>query len=411
MKNLSLNRYMIIEWLVLAIAFLIPFMPKVLNILIGLLALLVITDSGFRKRLPTIFSNRIALASIILYLVYVLGMAWSVNMQYGWLDLQIKFSLLVFPILFGGIGNHPGLSYRKIFIVFSLGCLTALVICLLRAAYNYSESGIDGFFYQKLSYFIHPGYFAMYLNFGIYFLIHGIVFTEKLTDQRWRILLFPIIIFLIGGLLLLSSKAGIMILLLTLLATIVFLITRRQPWKILIALILILTGALMITIFTPEISKRWSEMSNTISGTLEETQGHTTGLRLKVWEGAIKLIQDKPWFGVGTGDVKDELVKKYEELKLMEPAVMRLNAHNQFLQTTVTLGIFGVAILLLLLFYSFIYFVRSRNYLALSFLVIVAFNAMIESILEVQAGAIFFAFFLGIFIWIQNDKKMAVPDL
>lgn len=42
-------------------------------------------------------------------------------------------------------------------------------------------------------------------------------------------------------------------------------------------------------------------------------------------------------------------------------------------------------------------------------LLIIIFNAMIESILEVQAGVIFFAFFLAIFSLEGRDHPLVVP--
>src|SRR5688572_31938553 len=98
MKWLKLNRRLLIEGLVISIAFLIPFMPKLLNILIGLLVILVLTDVNFRSRIRNVLSNRIAISCILFYLFYLVGLLWSINMKYAWLDLQIKFSILVFPL-------------------------------------------------------------------------------------------------------------------------------------------------------------------------------------------------------------------------------------------------------------------------------------------------------------------------
>ena len=38
--------------------------------------------------------------SAALYVLYLIGMAWSTNMEYGLFDLQIKLPMLVLPVLF-----------------------------------------------------------------------------------------------------------------------------------------------------------------------------------------------------------------------------------------------------------------------------------------------------------------------
>ncbi len=73
----------------------------------------------------------------------------------------------------------------------------------------------------------------------------------------------------------------------------------------------------------------------------------STGMRIQAWESALDLVKSNPIFGTGTGDVKDELVKMYNSKGFVEIFNLRLNAHNQFLQSFAALGIFGFLLLLL----------------------------------------------------------------
>jgi O-antigen ligase len=71
----------------------------------------------------------------------------------------------------------------------------------------------------------------------------------------------------------------------------------------------------------------------------------------------------------------------------------RLNAHNQYLQTTVALGVIGLLVLILILLLPALQAYRQNNFPYFVFLVLLGFNLLFESMLETQAGVVFYAFF------------------
>lgn len=383
----------------MAVAFLLPFMPKALNIFIGLLLLLFIIGGNFKEKFRQLLNNPAGFISVIIYLLYVFSLCWSENFRYGWLDVQIKLSLLIFPFLFAGISVRNSVLYS-----FVTGCLAALLICSTRAVYLYPTQGIEGFYYQKFSYFIHPGYFAMYVNLAVCILFHELIFKSDLNNSK-KLLIFSAAIFLIAGILLLSSKAGIFLLILTLIASIIFLIVRNKSRRLAVTLAVILTGSLLFSVASPEVFKRWSEMSNTLSGTVKLDQGHTTGQRLKAWESSLSVIKENAFTGVGIGDVKDALLSKYRELDYQELIDKNLNSHNQFFQTTIAIGISGFVLLFWMILSLFTRSLKSSDFLGIAFVTIFLFNILIESVLEVQAGVIFFAFFNGFFGQYKSEEK------
>jgi len=96
---------------------------------------------------------------------------------------------------------------------------------------------------------------------------------------------------------------------------------------------------------------------------------------------------------VGTGDVEDALVKKYQEKGISMAAEQRLNAHNQYIQTYLAIGLPGFLILALMLFLPAWQAFRRYNLVYFLFLSIMAFNFIFESMLEAQSGVVFYAFF------------------
>jgi O-antigen ligase len=73
----------------------------------------------------------------------------------------------------------------------------------------------------------------------------------------------------------------------------------------------------------------------------------STGQRLDFYYNTLQIVQDHPFFGVGTGGFPEA----YEKQTLGKDVMPTRNPHNEFLLITVQTGVIGF-ILLLYLFYS-----------------------------------------------------------
>lgn len=71
------------------------------------------------------------------------------------------------------------------------------------------------------------------------------------------------------------------------------------------------------------------------------------------------------------------------------------NAHNQFSDTIIAVGVIGLLLLLTFFAYPIILWIKNKNFdiVFFSLLLIVAFNSLFESVLERQMGIMFFVFF------------------
>ena len=76
----------------------------------------------------------------------------------------------------------------------------------------------------------------------------------------------------------------------------------------------------------------------------------------------------------------------------------KLNAHNQFLQTFIGTGIIGFLLLLSITLGAIIKGFINKNYLLILFSLLMILNFLVESMLQAQAGFIFFVFFFCILI-------------
>ena len=74
-------------------------------------------------------------------------------------------------------------------------------------------------------------------------------------------------------------------------------------------------------------------------------------------------------------------------------------------ETFVTLGVFGFSLMAALLLIPLFRALRKGEYLYVSFLLIFAINILFESMLESQAGVIFYAFFNVLFFTGDGNKQ------
>ncbi len=137
----------------------------------------------------------------------------------------------------------------------------------------------------------------------------------------------------------------------------------------------------------------------------ENPSGHSITMRLEFLKAAKVVLKENWMLGVGTGDVNDVTLQKYEEIKTPLEKKYRLRAHNQYLTFAITFGILGMIWFLFSMFYP-LRFTKNEYYsLFVLFLITASFSMLNEDTLETQAGVTFFAFFNSFFLFMGLNKK------
>jgi hypothetical protein len=132
-----------------------------------------------------------------------------------------------------------------------------------------------------------------------------------------------------------------------------------------------------------------------------------SALRMVAWTCSLDRLEMEP-FGAGTGDIKHALMGCYVEKGATEAAKRHLNSHSQILQGAVALGWPGLIACVLLVLAPLMSAWKGRNWMLALFMLLFLVNALVESVLEVQAGVLFFALFLGLLF--QERSSRADPD-
>lgn len=126
--------------------------------------------------------------------------------------------------------------------------------------------------------------------------------------------------------------------------------------------------------------------------------GHSLTMRLYFWKAAAVIIKNNLLFGVGTGDVQNQLNKTYVETHSPLSKDWYKRPHNQFITITVSLGLLGLLVFLFSFIYPVIKLKKQIHILFWPYFLILCISFILEDTLETQAGLSFYAFFYSIFI-------------
>ena len=397
-----------------AIAFLLSGYPPIIAPVIVLLLLNWLSAPkliihGIKNNL----NNPSLLLLILLYLLYLLGMLYTSNTKVGLETIETKLSFLIFPLVFSAHSQTLKSNINKYLKLFIYGSVVNAMVCFIWASYRFLKPvyvelygipydlGASYFYYTDLSVFLHPSYISMYCVFALFSILHLINLDELKLNLKSTAAIFLLTLFI----LLLSSKAGWIGLLLFVLYFFRWLVKKKRTVLALLMVSLLLGAFTFFNVyFKPRFSTRIPQLSTiteTIKGSNEENKKITTstdgtGSRILVWKAAAEIIKDNLWIGAGTGDAKDKMLEKYLEKGMISEYENKLNSHNQFLNTFIALGIFGFVVLLLCFIVPFYFSLKEKTFLFAAFIIITGINFSVESMLETQAGVIFYAFFYSL---------------
>jgi len=396
-------------YLGLLFIFSLPLFVKALPVIIAAWVLSLIIEAFLNRKIQ-LNLNIPAILLLVLYVFYVSGMLWSADKNTCRFALEVKFSLFLFPVIVASNKLFFKENFIKLLLAFIFGCIATALICMivaLRESIIFTATGIrfdtidpdyanwefggSHFRYINLSLFLHPTYFSLYLLFALISIV--VILRQKIISNRHLIYTLnaakPLFLFMIY---LLSSKAGLISAVMLLIFYSAILFKRHSQRLINIVTVLITLVLVFITLQNPRFSTIADAIQNPEIIDNNSSDGSLIS-RFHIWKAGIEVVRENFFSGVGPGDTNDALVKKYENYHFRDPFRIRANAHNQFLETFIDLGLIGFLILVGVLVFPIRKSFQEENIIFLLFLMLTGFNFLFESMLNTQAGVIFFGFF------------------
>lgn len=329
---------------------------------------------------------------LIIFFLIMFIRELTLEPEYAFTDyLKSDFAFLLLPLAIGFQMKKLRKHIPIILITFVFGCLFNSIINLIYAFYRgfiIPEDGINiwYFTYNLLSepFSFQPIYLAFYYVFALLILNHYNALIKNKAFYYATFFVLSVSIFL------LAARNAIVCL--VILMPIFLILEKRISLKKLFIMIGVLVIAFFIAIQNPIVKNRILKVNQT--GNFYSGKS----LRFSIWENAIKVSKENPVIGLGKKQSQISLVEEYKKRELIVPVKENYNSHNQYLQTLMQYGIFGMVGLLLVFLFPARRFLKERYYLALFWIAIAAVTAITDSIFMRQWGIFSFAFFTSLFL-------------
>ena len=396
------GKHLVFEWLCIAIVYSMFFWTGGNS---GFIILLSAYWLFFEKKYFDLSSKRTRLMLLFcsLYLISVIGLVNTSNMEIGLFRLQQKSAIFFFPIMFGTTILAER-SFRLIKIHFILACCLATLISLIHGIGNFAITG-ESSRMTKEGLMLFPD-----LNppmTGLLCIIAIIILLHHLRDLtiRYRVAAIAIVAFLTVYMILLGVRLEI-ICLFAILLFFIFTYIHSALFRIVLAASFLLAIILSV-LFIPALNGKWKELfdfspQNTIVLDKDASLGRSWGgksIRLAIWQCSKDVIKRNWLTGVGTGDVQDSLQAAYVSRKFYFAAYHnKYNAHNEYLEMWLANGLPGLLIYVSCLIIPLLMFGGKASALEYTlFLCLLLVMSFTETYLNVNKGTILYSFFNSIF--------------
>jgi O-antigen ligase len=374
---------------------------------IVLLVLHWLLDNQLLQKIKSIQLDAVLISFISFFLIHLVALSWSDYPQEASHTIEVKLSFLILPFLFSTENYLHLKSKKQLFMTFCLSCLVSFLYCLLSSIYHFHSFGIASIFNRMniADAVMHPGYYSNYFVLGILFCTFEWL---KNTNRSFKSI-YVLLIILFGLILtLLASKTALIFIFIF--AIYIFWRSSNFIKNYLLRISFFVGVCLLFGILfsiLPPIKNRIIETYQQSNVEIKQPDfSNSTISRRAAWNLEWQLIKENPMVGYGTGSANSLLLEKFKEKKYASLIKNNMHTHNQFLHTWIDLGLAGIIILIGCLVGCMIQFWKQKEEIGVWFSGLVFINILTDDMLEIQAGIVFFIFFLLILTY-QNKKKLS----
>jgi O-antigen ligase len=113
------------------------------------------------------------------------------------------------------------------------------------------------------------------------------------------------------------------------------------------------------------------------------------------------------WYkGFGTGMANPMLEQQLQEKGYASLVKFHMHPHNQFMRTWLDIGLFGLLYIIGVFVALWWYFKKNNEWFGVWMIVLLLINCITDDMLEIQAGLLFFLFFICLMRWAnRNDYQ------
>jgi len=354
--------------------------------------------------LKKILKNKLNLLFAVFFLVQVLGLLYSEDIDFGLKRVSIMLPILFLPAIL----SVEVLNKKHVNFILSVTTYAILIIFL---SYIFIHVFVDG---RDINTFVHftveekLGISQFYLIFllliPILTTINSIRNNENKTINSLLLMVTFGISFLLGS----KTMFVFMFLIWVVLMVNSFKLSKTKGLIVLILgfLVFALVSQLNIvqqrvSVFVKTTDLDLETITTKNSFTITK---NTFEHRVLISSIALTQISETLPFGVGTGDYQQILYKQYEKLNFKAALVTNLNTHNQYLEEFLKTGVLG-GFLFIILMIALLAKTRKKQRFYPYFVIFFSLACLVESFLVRQHGIVIFAFIIPFFLYYDKTNQ------
>lgn len=331
------------------------------------------------------------------FLITLFGILYTMSLSQAVRILETRSPLIVLPV-FVSLAQPSDTVKFKVYKNFILSLVFTFIICLVFAVYNnFLDPSPSGWFnkwhysYDHLTspIDVQPLYMALFVGFAILIIMLQLVGLSTVKLFKTRSFSIFVLAFLIVFLTLLSTRLIILILLLLVFA-LPFFFYSKINWRSILVVAAFLISTVSLIILSPVTRERFEGLKT------RQFEFSSYSLdRIIIWSVALKYIKENPEefiFGLGTGSSENLMENLYKANGINWDFPQKTNTHNQYLDFLINQGLFGLLLFLISLFYLFRKVFMSKDWVGVSFVLLLSLAFIGENYLSRQKGVVFFGF-------------------
>ena len=386
------------------------------------LGLMVLTTAVYFKK-ENFRINYYLLLPIAFYILMLLSTLWSIDLKSTLPALSKEISLLLIPICFLAFGALSEAQKRTILKYYSYGIFLFCIFYLIKATIRYFfTKDVGVFFYHEL---VTKDVNAIHVS--VYVAIAFFYFFTKPVKKNLDLFIIGVLLLLVF---LLSSKNIIVIFIGLMIVYHLFYskLSKQLRLKNLIVFVLLLCSLTFIGKIKDRFRQEYETImtDSTVNDVISKGDGvvynvsikqawtnqkfqqndYFPGTAFRVYQFRIflEMLHDDPIFFTGYGlnasypKIKEKGVKYNIFLgNGVEEGYQTKNFHNQYIQNFAELGVFGFLILIIMLFVNLKKGIKNKDFIHISFAVLMISLFLTESFLWRQRGVVFFTMMFCLF--------------
>lgn len=314
------------------------------NAVVVIIVLTWLLTGDYKSKYNEIISNKFLIASIIFFLLHVLGLLWTEDFKWG---LHIVHKMWYFLLLIPVLHSIADRKYIKHYIFAFLFAIAITEIFSYLIWFELIPPFKDATIINPTPFMSHISWNPI-LTIAIYIVLHEIFFNKKITKINFYFYSFfamtmSINMFITGG------RAG-QVMYFSMLIVLIFQFFNMEKVKALLITILLLPGVFFSAYHSSALFQERVDNAIYTAERYHSWNNTSVGRRINFTLNSIELIKQNPLIGVGTGDFPSE----YKKINTISTPNLpnTTNPHNMYILVASQLGVIGLISFLSIFYYQ-----------------------------------------------------------